>query len=54
MCVVSSEYINALLEGVVMGIGIGAIVAITIIWVPLINSLRKKMNGLISEIGIKR
>lgn len=54
LCVISHPYINDLFEGVIMGIGIGAIIAITLIWVPLINSLRKKMNSLIAEIGIKR
>lgn len=54
LCVVSHPEISALFEGVIMGIGIGAIIAITLIWVPLINSLRKKMNSLIAEIGIKR
>lgn len=54
LCVVSHPDINNLFEGVIMGIGVGAIIAITLIWVPLINSLRKKMNSLIAEIGIKR
>lgn len=54
LCVVSHPEISALFEGVIMGIGEGAIIAITLIWVPLINSLRKKMNSLIAEIGIKR
>lgn len=54
LCVVSHPEISALFEGVIMGIGVGAIIAITLIWVPLINSLRKKMNSLIAEIGIKR
>ena len=47
--IVSAE----LLEGVIMGIGIGAIIALTLVWVPLINSLRKKMNALVNEIGVK-
>lgn len=54
LCMVSHPEISALFEGVIMGIGSGAIIAITLIWVPLINSLRKKMNSLIAEIGIKR
>lgn len=54
LCMVSHPEISALFEGVIMGIGVGAIIAITLIWVPLINSLRKKMNSLIAEIGIKR
>lgn len=54
LCMVSHPEISDLFEGVIMGIGVGAIIAITLIWVPLINSLRKKMNSLIAEIGIKR
>lgn len=54
LCVVSHPEISALFEGVIMGIGVGAIIAITLVWVPLMNSLRKKMNSLIAEIGIKR
>lgn len=54
LCVVSHPEISALFEGVIMGIGVGVIIAITLVWVPLMNSLRKKMNSLIAEIGIKR
>lgn len=54
LCVVSHPEISALFEGVIMGTGVGAIIAITLVWVPLMNSLRKKMNSLIAEIGIKR
>ncbi len=50
----SKPQVVELLSGVVLGVGVGAIVTLTLVWVPLINSLRKKMNSLIAEIGIKR
>ena len=45
--------IKNILKGMIMGVGIGAIWSIAIIWVPLLNNLRKKMNKLVSEIAIK-
>ena len=55
MVVLASQQSAAeLLEGVVMGVGIGSTVALTIIWVPLINRLRKRMNELVDEIAINR
>ncbi len=51
---ITNYELSSLFEGVMAGIGIGAIIAVTIIWMPMLNQLRKKMNGLISEIGIKR
>lgn len=42
-----------ILAGIVNGISIGAIFALTIVWVPLMDSLRKKMNTLVNEIGVK-
>ena len=53
LCCVNNVDISNLLEGVIIGIGIGAIIAITLVWVPLMNSLRKKMNTLVNEIAIK-
>lgn len=50
MCVIGHSEI---LASIVNGIGIGAIFALTIVWVPLMDSLRKKMNTLINEIGVK-
>lgn len=50
MCVIGYSEI---LASIVNGIGIGAIFALTIVWVPLMDSLRKKMNRLVDEIGIK-
>jgi hypothetical protein len=50
----SQQSAAELLEGVVMGVGIGSTVALTIVWVPLINRLRKRMNELVDEIAINR
>ena len=50
--VVTNFDLSSILEGVMIGIGTRAIIATTIIWVPLLNCLRKKMNKLIDEIHI--
>ena len=50
MCLIGYSDI---LASIVNGIGIGAIFALTIVWVPLMDSLRKKMNALVNEIGVK-
>ena len=50
MCLIGYSDI---LASIVNGIGIGAIFALTITWVPLMDSLRKKMNTLVNEIGVK-
>lgn len=50
MCLIGYSDI---LAGIVNGISIGAIFALTIVWVPLMDSLRKKMNTLVNEIGVK-
>uniref|UniRef100_UPI0040564B46 DUF2812 domain-containing protein n=1 Tax=Alistipes sp. TaxID=1872444 RepID=UPI0040564B46 len=41
------------LSGVITGIGIGSLFALTLIWVPIISRLRRKFNQLIDEVGIK-
>lgn len=50
--VVTNFDLLSILEGVMIGIGTSVIIATTIIWVPLLNCLRKKMNNLIDEIHI--
>ena len=40
-------------NGITMGIGIGTVISITLVWVPILTSLRKRINTLIDEIGIK-
>ena len=42
------------LQSVIAGMGVGTIIALTAIWIPIMNKLRKKMNALIREITIKR
>lgn len=41
-------------EGMTLGVGIGALFALTLIWIPIITKLRKRMNALIDEIAIKQ
>ena len=38
--------------GVIQGVGISAVIALAIIWVPIITKLRRKINRLIDEIGV--
>lgn len=51
---VTNHELLSVFEGVMIGIGTSVVMATTIIWVPILNQLRKKMNKLVSEIGIKR
>lgn len=51
--VTTNPSVSNFLMGVTMGIGIGTILSVTFIWVPIITSLRKRINSLIDEIGIK-
>lgn len=50
----SKPQVVELLSGVVLGVGVGAIVTLTLVWVPLINRLRKRINELIDEIAVNR
>ena len=34
------------------GIGIGSVIALTLIWVPIVRKLRRQVNKLIDEIGV--
>lgn len=49
----SNPNIVDLFRGVTMGIGIGSLFAFTLIWVPVLTKIRKKMNALVDEIAIK-
>lgn len=51
--VVNRGLIYDILSGVIQGVGVGALTAMTVIWLPIINKIRKKMATLIDEIGIK-
>ena len=39
-------------NGAMYGVGIGALIALAIIWVPIITKLRRKVNKLIDDIGV--
>ena len=51
-CFVTSGNISAILEGMMLGIGTSVVIAITIIWLPMLGKLRKKMNKLVEQITI--
>ena len=39
-------------NGVMLGVGVGSLIALVIIWVPIVNKLRCKVNKLIGDIGV--
>ena len=49
----SNAVLYDIYSGIVTGIGIGAVTALAIIWVPIMNKLRKRMNALVDEVAIK-
>ena len=51
--VTTNPSVSNFLMGITTGIGIGTILSVTFVWVPIITSLRKRINSLIDEIGIK-
>lgn len=53
MLVVNNHSVSDFLHGITLGIGIGTVVSVTFVWVPVLTSLRKRINTLIDEIGIK-
>ena len=53
MLVVNNPSVSDFLHGITLGIGIGTVLSVTFVWVPVLTSLRKRMNTLIDEIGIK-
>ena len=38
--------------GIILGVGVGSLIAMAIIWVPIVNKLRRKVNKLIDDIGV--
>lgn len=46
--IIVTEFCN----GAMLGIGVGSLVALVIIWVPIVNKLRCKINKLIDDIGV--
>ncbi|MBO5818909.1 MAG: DUF2812 domain-containing protein, partial [Bacteroidales bacterium] len=43
-----SEFCN----GVMLGVGVSSLIALVIIWVPIVNKLRCQVNKLIDDIGV--
>mgnify|MGYP003289989255 CR=1 FL=1 len=41
-----------LCNGMMLGVGIGSLIALTLIWVPIVSKLRRKVNKLIDDIGV--
>lgn len=39
-------------NGVMLGVGVSSLIALAIIWVPIVNKLRRKVNKLIDDIGV--
>ena len=39
-------------NGVMLGVGVSSLIALVIIWVPIVNKLRCKVNKLIGDIGV--
>ena len=50
---VCSGALRDFFEGVSMGLGIGLILGLTLFYVPAITKIRKKMDRLVREIGVK-
>ena len=46
--VIVTEFCN----GVMLGMDVGSLIALVIIWVPIVNKLRRKVNKLIDDIGV--
>ncbi len=39
-------------EDLMAGVGIGSVIALSLIWVPIVRKLRRQVNKLIDEIGV--
>ena len=44
--------VGNLCNGMMLGVGIGSLIALTLIWVPIVSKLRRKVNKLIDDIGV--
>lgn len=44
--------VTELCNGVMLGVGVSSLIALAIIWVPIVNKLRRKVNKLIDDIGV--
>ena len=45
-------WVTELCNGVILGVGIGSLIALVVIWIPIVNKLRCKVNKLIDYIGV--
>lgn len=45
-------WVTEFCSGVMLGVGVGSLVALVVIWVPIVNKLRCKVNKLIDDIGV--
>ena len=45
-------WVTEFCNGVMLGVGVGSLIALVIIWVPIVNKLRCKVNKLIDDIGV--
>ncbi len=45
-------WVTEFCRGVMLGVGVGSLVALVVIWVPIVNKLRCKVNKLIDDIGV--
>lgn len=39
-------------SGVMLGVGVSSLIALVILWVPIVNKLRRQVNKLIDDIGV--
>lgn len=50
--IASSFSVSEFCHGITFGISTSAVIALAIIWVPILRKLRRKVNQLIDEIGV--
>ena len=49
---VENQHVIEACRGAMAAIGIGSVIALTLIWVPIVKKLRRQVNKLIDEIGV--
>lgn len=49
---VENQHVIEACRSAMAGIGIGSVIALTLIWVPIVKKLRRQVNKLIDEIGV--
>ncbi len=48
----NNVWVKEFCNGVMLGVGVGSLIALVLIWVPIVNKLRCKVNKLIDDIGV--